>query len=98
MELWDQDFIDLVVPGYVEFGPDGNAAFQFGCVFGGFTWPRGASAMDADWVGNDEMDPACGVIDAQIDGSRLTGMISFDAGDQSDFEARRWRPSDVERS
>jgi hypothetical protein len=34
MEQWDQDFIDLVVPGYIAFREDHTGEFQFGAVMG----------------------------------------------------------------
>ena len=35
MEQWDRDYIDLLVPGYIEFAEDGLGTFQFGTVEGG---------------------------------------------------------------
>lgn len=32
MEIWDQDFIDVEVPGYIEFKKNGIGEFQFGYV------------------------------------------------------------------
>lgn len=29
MDVWDQDYVDLVVPGYIEIEPDGQGSFQF---------------------------------------------------------------------
>ncbi len=94
MEAWDQEFVDLVEPGYFEFGADGSAEFQFGCVFGTFRWTQGRAAAEAGWFGNDEMDPASGRIDACVDGSRLVGTISTEGGEVSEFSARRWTASD----
>jgi hypothetical protein len=34
MEQWDQDYIDLVVPGYFSFREDHLGEFQFGTVHG----------------------------------------------------------------
>jgi hypothetical protein len=34
MEQWDSDYIDMVVPGYVEFEKDGLGYFRFGTVQG----------------------------------------------------------------
>jgi hypothetical protein len=34
MEQWDQDYIDLVVPGYISFRKDQRGEFQFGAVHG----------------------------------------------------------------
>lgn len=32
MDEWDQDFVDLVTPGYIEIRTDGTGSFQFGSV------------------------------------------------------------------
>ena len=37
MELWDTEYVDLVVPGFIEFGGDGMGEFQAGTVHG---WPK----------------------------------------------------------
>jgi hypothetical protein len=34
MEMWDQDYVDLVEPGFFEFGSDGMGSFVFGAVHG----------------------------------------------------------------
>ncbi len=34
MEMWDQNFIDMVTPGYFSFDKDGLGYFQFGAVEG----------------------------------------------------------------
>jgi len=34
MEQWDREYIDLVVPGYIEFEGDENGSFQLGTVKG----------------------------------------------------------------
>lgn len=32
MDVWNQDYLDPVVPGYIEIEPDGQRSFQFGTV------------------------------------------------------------------
>jgi len=32
MEMWDQDFVDLIEPGYFQFDEDGLGFFVFGAV------------------------------------------------------------------
>jgi len=41
MEQWDQDYIDLVVPGYIAFREDNLGEFQFGTVHGDIDFPIG---------------------------------------------------------
>lgn len=87
MEKWDQDFVDLVVPGHVTFEAGGHGCFQFGCVEGGFSWSDGDAYFDSRWEGCDEMDEARGEINASIEDGELRGTIEFDNGDESDFRA-----------
>jgi len=34
MEVWDQDYVDMEVPGFIRIGSDGTGRFQFGLVSG----------------------------------------------------------------
>lgn len=34
MEVWDQDYVDMEVPGYIRIGSDGTGRFQFGLASG----------------------------------------------------------------
>ena len=34
MDQWDQEFVDLVVPGHVTIGKSGKGSFEFGAVEG----------------------------------------------------------------
>ena len=56
MAMWDQDFVDEEVPGHVTFGDKGHGEFQFGYVYGVFSWSTKNDHVDAPWEGNDEMD------------------------------------------
>jgi hypothetical protein len=81
MEQWDQDFIDLVVPGYITFRADHLGAFQFGAMHGELDY-RIASYQDTErlefsWEGEDEMDPVSGRGWAIIEAGQLQGRIYF---------------------
>ncbi len=94
MELWDQDAVDLVAPGFIEFQPDATGSFGFIAVQGGLDWreaPReGRPAAEFSWEGFDEGDPASGRGWATLepDGS-LRGHLFFHLGDHSGFHATR---------
>ncbi len=64
MEMWDQDFVDEEVPGYIEFKPDGLGDFQFGYVLCGIDWRAterdGEQAVEFTFEGMDEMTPTSG--------------------------------------
>jgi hypothetical protein len=91
MEQWDQDYIDLVVPGYIAFGDDNMGAFQFGTVEGALDYriePYGTGErLEFSWEGSDEMDPVSGRGWAIIQEGQLQGRIYFHEGDDSEFVA-----------
>ena len=93
MELWDQEFVDAEVEGYLEFGPDGQGSFQFGYVSGEIDYRDaardGKPGVEWSWDGNDEMDSASGRGWAVIVENKINGVIAFHEGDESEFEAQR---------
>ncbi|MFI5378277.1 MAG: hypothetical protein ACHRHE_03135 [Tepidisphaerales bacterium] len=94
MDQWDQDFVDIEVPGFIRFDPHGQVEFHFGYVTGEmtvvFTDRNGKPAAEWTWEGNDEMDPASGRGWAVLqDDGRLEGELSFLEGDSSAFTAER---------
>jgi hypothetical protein len=91
MELWDADFLDLVEPAYITFDQQGGGEFVFGAVHGSLSCSYGPEDIGFTWQGSDEMDPACGDGDAELDESGfLVGEIRFHGGDESAFKAHRW--------
>jgi hypothetical protein len=62
MEHWDQDFIDLVVPGHITLEEDGFGSFQFGAVEGQIDYRietvGDLERLEFSWDGQDENDPA----------------------------------------
>jgi hypothetical protein len=93
MEQWDQDFIDLVVPGYIAFREDHTGEFQFGAVHGYLDYRieqyNDVERLEFSWEGEDEMDPASGRGWAIIKDGQLQGRIYFHAGDDSEFTAAK---------
>ncbi|SLM30950.1 conserved hypothetical protein [Desulfamplus magnetovallimortis] len=89
MEMWDQDFVDAEVPGYISFSEDNQGEFHFGYVHGYMhcRYIQKKEKVEFSWDGNDEMDPASGKGSAAIEGDRLVGELSFYEGDDSGFEA-----------
>ena len=93
MEMWDIDYIDLVVPGYIAFEPDGLERFQFGTVQG-WTDCRaserdGAAFVEFSWQGDSDGDDACGRGFAALRGDCLEGRLYIHCGDDSAFTAER---------
>ena len=90
MELWDQDFIDAEVPGYINFAKDGRGDFQFGYVRCDIDWRETDNeSADFSFEGNDEMHPCAGRGSAVLEDGELNGMIYFHRGDESGFTATR---------
>src|SRR3972149_8597226 len=92
MDQWDQDFVDLVVPGYVTIKKDGLGSFQFGAVQGEIDCrierQFDGEVLSFTWEGEDECDPASGRGWARVDRNEMTGQIFFHLGDDSGFKAQ----------
>lgn len=95
MELWAQEDVDLVGPGFIEFGDDGLGRFGFIAVEGSMDCHEeptdGRPGVGFTWDGSDDCDHASGRGWAVLeeDGS-LSGRIHFHLGDDSGFRATRF--------
>ena len=93
METWGQDYVDLVVPGFVRF--DGESGeLMFGVVRGDlaciYAEESGVPRVKFVWTGEAEFDPVHGSGWAEpTEGGKLHGHIAIAQGDESSFEARR---------
>jgi len=95
MDLWDQEAIDLVAPGFIEFGGDGTGEFGFIAVQGWMDCRPaergGRGSVEFTWQGWDEGDEVSGrgwaVLD---DDGSLHGHLYFHLGDDSGFRAVRF--------
>jgi hypothetical protein len=87
MEQGDQDFIDLVVPGYITFREDHLGEFQFGAVHGDLDYRlephHDTERLAFSWEGEDAMDPVSGRGWAIIEDGQLQGRLYFHEGDES---------------
>ncbi len=105
MEVWDQEYVDLVLPGYVEFDnvDDGHltGGFQFGTVSGGIharlRTIGEATFIEWSWEGQNDNDPGCGRGWAKMAGDELEGRIYIHSGDDSAFSAKRQKRPHVTR-
>ncbi|MBI9077986.1 MAG: hypothetical protein JEZ02_21490 [Desulfatibacillum sp.] len=93
MELWDQEYVNMEVPGFINIASRGWGEFQFGLVRGGIDWNlevvNGMERIEFSWNGEDESTPASGRGWAVLDGIQLKGRFYFYMGDNSGFTARR---------
>lgn len=93
MEVWDQNYVDMEVPGFIRIGSDGTGQFQFGLVSGDIDGrveqcgnePR----FDFSWSGQEENDPVCGRGWAVIENGELKGCIYLHLADDSAFRATK---------
>src|SRR5260370_25162619 len=64
MDNWDQEAVDLVQPGFVEFGDDGLGDLGFIAVTGELACRDvdrdGRPCVEFSWQGSDEGDHVCG--------------------------------------
>jgi len=93
MEMWDQDYIDLVTDGHFTFGKDRIGNFEFGAVVAETEYSieefGNTERVEFSFVGQDEYDPVSGRGWAMIENDILTGKILFHAGDESEFKAKK---------
>jgi hypothetical protein len=94
MDLWAQEDVDLVAPGFIEFEPDHMGSLGFIAVQGGIDWreaPRdGRPGVEFSWEGCDEGDHATGRGWAAVeDDGTLRGHLFFHLSDDSGFRAER---------
>lgn len=95
MDNWDQDAVDLVQPGFIEFDEDGLGGLGFIAVSGELDYRvadlDGRPGAEFSWQGFDEGDDACGRGWAAVDpDGTLEGYIYFHLGDESGFRAERF--------
>ena len=91
LELWDSDYIELVVPGHITFEKDNLGEFQFGTVHGWLDCRienyDGIERIEFSWEGQSDTDPACGRGWAIKKDKELHGRLYIHLGDESWFRA-----------
>ena len=93
MEQWDSDYIDLIVPGYCEFGDDQLGYFQFAAVEGNIDYRietvGGDERIEFTFDGEDEGDSTSGRGWAMTNGQTLEGRIYFHCSEESWFKSKK---------
>jgi hypothetical protein len=95
MDNWDQEAVDLVQPGFIEFDDAGLGSLGFIVVTGELDCSDaardGRPGVEFSWQGSDEGDDVSGRGWAALnsDGT-LEGHIYFHLGDDSAFRAERF--------
>ena len=88
MEQWDQDYIDLVEPGYFGFDRDGIGEFVFGTINGfmdcRYDNDEDAKKVEFSWDGTSDYDPVCGRGWFEVTATdRIYGELFIHNGDES---------------
>ncbi len=91
MTQWDTEYLDLLVPAFVEFQRDGLGSFQFGAVSGSVDYRVARRAdepfIEWSWEGFNDADPACGRGWARLVSGELHGHLFIHLSDDSEFRA-----------
>ena len=103
METWAQHYVDLVVPGFIEFTDEDEhlmGRLQFGTVSGGLHCQlrdiAGATFIEWSWQGQSDTDPGCGRGWATLVDGELVGHLFIHCADESAFKATK-QPRVAER-
>lgn len=99
MSNWDRDAIDLVAPGFIEFGNNGAGELGFIAVSGWLDCRPverdGRPGVEFSWEGSDEGDQVSGRGWARlIDDQMIEGHLFFHRGDDSTFRAKPFAAAD----
>lgn len=97
MDVWDNDFLDLVEEAHLTFTGAADGEIAFGALKG-FLDVRygardGAACAEFSWEGHDENDPACGRGWVTIGtAGRLVGHFYIHNGDDSEPDSKLYEP------
>lgn len=99
MSGWDRDAIDLVEPGFIQFGGDGTGQFGFIAVSGELDCRPaerdGRVGVEFTWDGVDEGDQVSGRgWTFLVDEETIEGHVFFHLGDDSSFRAKPFTAAD----
>lgn len=92
MSDWDQDYVDMEVPGHITFETGQSGSFQFGLVQGQMDCrinKRHEQRIEFTWQGFDEGTELSGRGHAEIVDGELRGHLFVHLGDDSAFRAVR---------
>lgn len=92
MSGWDQDYVDMDVPGHITFETGRSGSFQFGLVQGQMDSHidrQHGQRIEFTWHGFDEGDELSGRGRAEIVDGELHGHLFIHLGDDSAFRAIR---------
>lgn len=88
MEAWDKKAIDLVEPGYIEFGKIKSGSLHFICIYADINYQMDNNKAVFSFQGDDEGHTISGRGWAKIKNGDLYGRIFIHQGDESNFSAK----------
>ena len=92
-EVWDQEALDLIVPAYIRFDPNGLGEMQLIAIGASIDYRLSernhAPYVEFSWSGFDEGDPINGRGWAALRSARLEGKLFIHQGDESTFKAHQ---------
>ena len=89
MDAWDKKSIDLVEPGYIEFGNAKRGSLHFICIYADINYQINKdNKVIFSFQGDEEGNLISGRGFAKIKNGNLHGRIFIHNGDESNFTAK----------
>ena len=92
-DLWDRDYLDLVVPATMTIGADGHGEIAYGAMQASLELEYSRSMVFFTWAGFDEMDQVSGTGSAELnDDGTIEVAFAYRLGDEAILKAE-WMTS-----
>lgn len=89
MGTWNQKYVDLIEPGYIEFGDKKYGSLHFGCIYADIEYSVSSDNKAVfSFQGDDEGHAISGRGWVKIKNNDLHGRIFIHNGDDSSFNAK----------
>ena len=88
MQAWDKKAIDLVEPGYIEFGNEKSGLLHFICIYADISYQINKDKIIFSFQGDEEGHTISGRGWAKIKKGDLQGRIFIHKGNESSFNAK----------
>ena len=93
-DLWDRDYLDLVVPAAMTIGADGHGEIAYGAMQAGLELEYSRSMVVFTWAGFDEGDEITGSGSAELnDDGTIEIAFAYHLGDEAVLKAERMTSS-----
>ena len=93
-DLWDRDYLDLVVPAAMTIGADGHGEIAYGAMQASLELEYSRNMVFFTWAGFDEMDEISGTGSAELnDDGTIEIAFAYHLGDEAVLKAERMTSS-----